>query len=268
MITQVCNLSCQGCTNFSDLRHTGYVTWNQGQRWIESWLDRITIPDFGIMGGEPLINPEWQAWVQGVRDLMPDAQIRFTTNGLLLHKHPDIMNFFEHIGNVVFKITVHVVDADLEQKILQIQSSKNWYPVLEHGIQRWSSKNRLRLQINRPQVFYQTYQGTFDRMLPYNSDPQQAFEICVQKTCPLLHNGRIYKCSTSALTPEILQRYHSSCMDQWLPYQDPGLDAQCSQQELQRFIDNFGHAHAMCGQCPSKAHGHSKLDHMATVQFK
>jgi organic radical activating enzyme len=268
MITQVCNLSCQGCTNFSDLRHTGYVTWSQGSAWIESWLSRISIPDFGIMGGEPMINPEWQDWVQGVRDLMPNAQIRFTTNGLLLHKHPEIMDFFEHIGNTVFKITVHVSDPDLEQKIKQIQSSKDWNPVQEYGIQRWVTKNNLRLQINRPSVFYQTYQGTLDSMRPHNSDPKQAFEICVQKTCPLLYQGRIYKCSTSALTLEILKRHHNPYMQQWLPYQDLGLDAECSSQALEQFVNNFGQVNRICGQCPSKTHVHSKLDHLSTVQFK
>ena len=27
MATQACNLSCEGCTNYSDLNHNGYITW-------------------------------------------------------------------------------------------------------------------------------------------------------------------------------------------------------------------------------------------------
>jgi molybdenum cofactor biosynthesis enzyme MoaA len=92
MITQVCNLSCTGCTNYSDLQHEGYVPWSQGRTWLEAWLERIDIPDFGIMGGEPLINPEVNMWIQGVRDLLPTSQIRFTTNGILLHKNLDIVD--------------------------------------------------------------------------------------------------------------------------------------------------------------------------------
>ena len=83
MITQTCQLSCLGCTNYSDLRHSGYIKWKDGKRDLEQWLERIDIPDFGIMGGEPLINPEVIQWLIGVRELMPDSQIRFTTNGLL-----------------------------------------------------------------------------------------------------------------------------------------------------------------------------------------
>jgi organic radical activating enzyme len=97
MITQSCNLSCLGCTNYSDLRHAGYVPWSQGKQQIQAWLDRINIQEFGIIGGEPLINPEWREWVSGSRELMPEAQLRFTTNGLLLDRVPDMIDFFESI---------------------------------------------------------------------------------------------------------------------------------------------------------------------------
>jgi organic radical activating enzyme len=268
MITQVCNLSCHGCTNFSDLKHTGYVTWNQGQSWLQSWVSRIEILDFGIMGGEPMINPEWQQWVAGVRELMPDAQIRFTTNGLLLHRCPDILNFFEHIGNVVFKISVHVQDDELENTIKNFQTSRPWEEVEEHGIKRWRTKNNLRFQLNRPDWFYKTFRGTYQDMLPYDSDPIQAFDACVQQTCPLLHNGHIYKCSTSALTAEILKRHKNTHWDQWHQYLDTGIYPDCSELQLQAFLNNFGRHNAICGQCPTAAHTESKLNHYQTVVFK
>lgn len=268
MITQVCNLSCQGCTNFSDLKHSGYVTWSQGRTWLENWLTRIHIPDFGIMGGEPLINPEWQQWVLGVRNLLPQAQIRFTTNGLLLSRYPDIVDFLQDIGNVVFKISVHVNNAELEDQIKQIQQKYAWQTVTEFGISRWKTDNNLRFQINRPQWFYKTFLGDYNNMQPHNSVPAQAFEICVQQTCPLLHQGRIYKCSTSALTSEIVDRFSTVDRTAWAPYQDPGIDSNCNDHQLTEFIDNFGQPHAMCGQCPSKQHAHSKLHHLSTVDIK
>ena len=63
MITQVCNLSCQGCTNYSDLQHQGYLSWHQGHDWFRAWQQRLELPDIGVMGGEPLINPEWREWL-------------------------------------------------------------------------------------------------------------------------------------------------------------------------------------------------------------
>lgn len=268
MITQVCNLSCQGCTNFSDLKHSGYVPWAQGQIWLEDWISRVNILDFGIMGGEPLINPDWKEWIAGVRNLLPHAQIRFTTNGLLLSKHPDLLDFLESVGNVVFKISVHTPTAELEESIVKIQQSRPWQSVTEFGINRWRTNNNLRFQINRPEWFYKTFLGDYANMQPHHSNPVDAFATCVQQTCPLLYNGRLYKCSTSALTPDILKRYNPPDINQWQPYYDPGIDSNCTAEQLSSFLANFGKPHAICGQCPTQGSHSSKLHHLSTVSIK
>lgn len=239
MITQACNISCQGCTNYSDLKHSGYVPWSVGKHWIESWLDRIDISDFGIMGGEPLINPEYLQWVQGCRQLLPHAQLRFTTNGLLLHKHPDLLAQLIDLGNVVFKISVHVNDSTLEQQIKKIFNSRNWQPTLEFGIQRWSTDNNTRFQINRPLKFIKTFKGSYANMTPHNSNPIDAFDLCIQKTCPLLYQGKIFKCSTAGLLQPILTRFNNA-NPQWEPYIDHGIANDCTDSELAEFLDNFG----------------------------
>ena len=87
MAIQSCNLSCVGCTNYSDLIHKGYVSWNSIENDLKEWLEVIDIEDFGIMGGEPLLNPEIEQWIIGIRKLLPNSRIRFTTNGLKLHKN-------------------------------------------------------------------------------------------------------------------------------------------------------------------------------------
>jgi organic radical activating enzyme len=266
MITQVCNLSCQGCTNYSDLPHSGYKTWNQGKLELEAWLSRLDILDFGIMGGEPLINPEWKQWLQGTRQLMPQAQIRFTTNGLLLHKFPDIIDLFESVGNVVFKVTVHVANRELETMIESIKKARAWTPVVEHGIARFCGPNNLRLQINRPKSFLKTFKNSYADMMPWNSDPNDAFALCCQKTCPLLHNGRIYKCSTAGLLSETLARFRNPNYEHWLPFLDNGIGPTDTDEDLELFCQNFGHANPICGQCPSQSH--DMIDHTSNVIFK
>ena len=176
MITQVCNLSCVGCTNYSDLYHKGYITWDQGKQQLEKWLDIIDIPDFGIMGGEPLINPQVKKWLVGVRELMPASQIRFTTNGLLIPKHTDIINLMHDLGNIVFKITVHTPEnKQLLNIIDNIFSNYKWVTVNEFGITRWKTSNNLRLQINYPTKFLKTFKGNYSNMMPFNSDPTESF---------------------------------------------------------------------------------------------
>lgn len=266
MITQSCNLSCHGCTNYSDLKHSGYVTWDQGHEWISSWLERIDIPDFGIIGGEPLINPDLESWLLGVRALLPTSQIRLTTNGLLLHKHPSLIKLLNTIGNCVFKITVHVDDQQLEHYISEIFSANHWEPVLEYGISRWKNSNNVRFQINRPELFLKTYRNSYNNMMPHHSDAADAFASCIQQTCPLLYQGRLYKCSTSALLQDTLNRFDRPNWSQWEQYIESGVGYSDSDQELLEFVNNFSRPHARCAQCPGSQV--TPIEHRITVMRK
>lgn len=269
MITQVCNLSCLGCTNYSDLKHAGYVSWQEGKQWLDRWLKKIDILDFGIMGGEPLINPEYKDWLIGVRELLPHSQIRFTTNGLLLHQHPELIDLMYELGNVSFKITVHVNDSKLENSIQQIFDRYNWKPVTEHGIDRWITGNNFRFHVKRPQIFLKTYQNDYNNMMPWNSSPEQAFKYCIQQTCPLLHQGLIYKCSTSGLLNQTLLKMAPQNIEHWQKYLTPGISPDCDHEVLTKFVNNFGKHHSQCGQCPDFAQfPQSQIDHYHKVEFK
>ena len=268
MITQVCNLSCTGCTNYSDLVHRGYVPWQEGKQQILQWLERINIEEFGIMGGEPMINPEWQSWLAGVRMLLPDARLRFTTNGLLLHKYPDIVDLLEDIGNVTFKITIHVNDDQLNNCIDEIFSARSWTPVTEFGINRWQGPSGLRFQINRPEIFTKTYQNSYHDMKPWHSQPSAAFDNCCQQTCPLLYNGRIYKCSTAGLLKSTLERFSWPNQQEWQQYIDDGIGVNDADADVQQFVDNFGLPARICGQCPTAADTISQLSHVINVRRK
>jgi sulfatase maturation enzyme AslB (radical SAM superfamily) len=265
MITQVCNLSCAGCTNYSDLNHRGHISWVQGREWIAPWLERITIPDFGIFGGEPLLNPEVDLWISGIRDLLPAAQIRFTTNGTLLRKKREVIKQLSEMGNCVFKITVHQPDPDLEDLIQEILNSYPWESVVEYGIKRYKTGNNFRFQINRPQTFIKTFRGSYQDMLPHNSDPANAFGICCQQTCPLLYQGRIYKCSSNGLLSDTLLKFDNPNFEDWVKYLDPGIGINSPDDEILQFIDNFGKPHQICGMCPSVTDMGAKLDHAKTV---
>lgn len=268
MTNQSCNLACHGCTNYSDLRHSGYVTWAQGKEQISNWLHRIDIPDFGIMGGEPLMNPDIEKWIIGIRELLPNAQIRFTTNGLLLSKKFHVIKLLEEIGNCVFKITVHVDNDILNENIQRVYHAYEWQDITEFGIQRHTTGNDFRFHVKRPTQFFKTYQGTYDSMMPHNSDPVQAFDLCIQQTCPLLYNGMIYKCSTAGLLKDTLQKVGNPNSGHWQPYMIDGLSPDCDDAELWSFINNFGKPHAMCRQCPTKNNSDSIVNHLENVAVK
>lgn len=265
MLTQVCNLSCLGCTNYSDLKFSSYVPWDQGKQDLSAWLEKIDIPDFGLIGGEPLINPEVREWIRGVRDLMPSSQIRFTTNGLLLDKHFDVVDLLKDIDNSVLKITVHIDDSRIDSAIERIFDRYAFEPVIEYGIKRWKSGN-FRFQINRPERFTKSYQGDFPNITPHDSNPADAFSVCCQQQCPLLYNSAIYKCSTSGLLPDLLTKLDNTDSS-WRPYvdlSDSSISLDSTPEEINQFINNFGLPHRICRMCPETA----DVNHMATVTFK
>jgi len=268
MVTQACNLSCVGCTNYSDVPHKGYVSWADLKTQLTQWLTVIDIPDFGIMGGEPLLNPEIQDILLGVRELMPDSQIRFTTNGKLLYRHERLLDLIHSMGNVVFKISVHQPDAKLERTIGKIRRKFSWTPVTEYGIDRWVTGDNIRLQINRPTEFIKTYRNTYHNMLPYDSVPADSFDLCIQKTCPLLHAGRIYKCSTQALLPEILHKAGDPNLDQWSPYISAGLSPDSDAQEILQFVNNFGKPQSACRMCPDAQDHEARVPHQINVSVQ
>lgn len=268
MATQACNLSCLGCTNYSDLTQKGFLTWPDAKNQIEPWLERVNINDFGIIGGEPLLNPTIKDWIYGVRELMPTAQIRFTTNGLLLHKHLDIVDDLMSIGNCVFKISIHTESKRTESIVDYLFKKYEWSNVNEFGIDRFKTGNNVRFQINKPTVFLKSFKNNYENMLPYSSNPTDAFDICCQKTCPLLYNGKIYKCSTSALLKDTLSRVNNPNSEQWEPFLVEGLDPDCSQQSLQNFVNNFGRANKICSMCPTTNDKNSQIVHFENVSNK
>lgn len=268
LATNVCNLSCLGCTTYSDLDHRGYLSWAEAKSQLDPWLARLDITAIGFIGGEPLINPDLRNWLTGLREIMPHCQIRFVTNGILLDKHWWLIDALDHTGNAVLKISYHLSDPALDQTIERIFQSRAWKPIHEFGIDRWISPSGLRLQITKPTRFIKTFQGNYHNMSPHSSRPHEAFAICVQQQCPLLLNGVLYKCGTAGLVGSILARHGWPNLDQWRPYLGTGLAADCQQDDLERFVDNFGRPHAICSQCPSQRDTQSMIDHTKTVTFK
>jgi organic radical activating enzyme len=268
VLLRPCNLSCTGCTTYSDLKWSGYTTWAQGREEIEPWTRRLDIEAWGTMGGEPLMNPEIRDWVLGMRQLVPRAQIRLVTNGLLLERNWDLVEMLERMGNTVLKISVHVDNDRIEQMIDRIQSTWQWQAVTEFGINRWKRDNGFRFQVNRPTKFYKTFLNNYEDMAPHDNFPGDAFKVCVQQRCPLLFQGLLYKCGTAALTEQLLDRFDRPNWEQWKPYLGTGLSPDCNQSELESFIENFGKPHKICRQCPTDHDIGSQIDHKVTVKFK
>jgi len=271
IVTQVCNLVCTGCSTYSDLPHKGYKTWDTGKEEILPWLERVKFEHYGIMGGEPLINPRIKDWLVGIRELMPETTIRFPVNGTLLHKHYDLIDLLHELGNVIFKITVHKDDIQTEKNIKYVFDRFNWESIHEFGVDRYKTTNNFKFQINKPKEFFMTFKNKYKNAEPYNSNPEDAFEVCHQKQCPLLHNGRIYKCSTSGLMEGVLEKFNNPNYDKWAPYwnnnKNGSIGLNSCDREIDAFVSNIEKPHTTCQQCPSER-DLIRINHLQSVEFR
>ena len=265
-VNQACNLACKGCSTFSDLKWQGYFTWEEGRSWLLPWIDKVDLPAIGFMGGEPLMNPTIKQWIFGVRELLPHAQLRFVTNGTLLHKHWDVFELLRELGNSVFKITYHLSDPKLDACIDKIMNDYEWENVEEFGISRWLEKDKnFRFQLTKPESFVQVFKNDYNNMMPFDSDPGEAFSSCCQQRCPILYKGKIYKCGHLAYLPELLDRFNRPNFEMWQPALGHGHKPT---DDMSAFANNFGKPHSVCKICPTNADTEQFIDHKMHVDRK
>lgn len=89
-ITDKCNLNCAYCCHYAPIADSYYVKELQFYEDI-SRLSVLTnsgkkLGTLGILGGEPLLHPQFIEFCIYSRMLLPYSRIRVTTNGLLLNK--------------------------------------------------------------------------------------------------------------------------------------------------------------------------------------
>jgi len=265
-VNQACNLSCKGCSTFSDLKWSGYFTWEEGRSWLVPWIGKVHLPAIGYMGGEPLLNPTIKEWIRGVKKLLPDAQQRFVTNGTLIQKHWDVFHLLRDIGNSVFKITYHLSTPALDEAIDRIFQKYEWKKVTEFGIDRWlEPSTNFRFQINKPNTFVQVFKNDYKNMAPFNSNPVEAFDACCQQRCPLLYKGKIYKCGHLAYLPELLDRFDRPNYDLWEKALGYGYSPE---DDMKAFANNFGKPHKICSICPTNKDTKQFVAHKNHVEIK
>jgi hypothetical protein len=74
----------------------------------------------GILGGEPMLNPEFMQWTSGLLALWPHTPLNILTNGTQLHRWPELYQIMlDNRDRMRLKITIHglTIKHDTIQKI-------------------------------------------------------------------------------------------------------------------------------------------------------
>ncbi len=186
-LTDHCNLNCKGCGHYCPIAPPMYADIDEyrydlrGLKLHFSHISRIR-----LMGGEPLLHPHPATFIISTREIFPQSDIRFVTNGILLDRaRPD---FWE-----ACRETATVIDLTL-------------YPLFRDRAPEWRSLCRSQeVQLNMSREI-QTFFAHMN--LEGSSDGPAAFRVCKSHfVCPFLRNGRIYTCAIPALVPFFNDRF-------------------------------------------------------------
>jgi organic radical activating enzyme len=108
-ITNVCNLNCTDCNRYNSYAFTGHQRWNDHADTYEKWSKILNISnEIAILGGEPLLVPDFLDWMHGIAKLWPNNSIRIITNGTQLHRWPTLyQELLKYCGRIYLEINEH-----------------------------------------------------------------------------------------------------------------------------------------------------------------
>jgi hypothetical protein len=196
-VVEHCNLTCKRCGHFSPIAPPAFSDPDAFARDIQQLATHFsTITRIRLLGGEPLLHPEPEAFVSAVRRVFPTTDIRIVTNGTRLKGMPER-----------FWMECRRAGASLDWSL---------YPIMETArteIERLCARQGVTLNVNRTTSFLAGINPRGD------SDPQQAMDYCrSQFYCPFLGKSKLYVC---ALPPTA--HYYNEKFGRSIP-DDPGID--------------------------------------------
>tara|TARA_R110000822_G_scaffold12096_11_gene43664 strand:+ start:620 stop:1510 length:891 start_codon:yes stop_codon:yes gene_type:complete len=260
-ITNVCNLTCDGCNRYNNYKFSGWQSWDEAEPILTKWAEKIDIRHPVILGGEPLLNPDIVKWIKGVNKLWPDhsgTQVQSNGTridcvkglyealdpeanrwlGISIHNPNDRDEIFARIRNFLGPTTVATQDK------VQIGSDYQFINDSKIQIHAWMSDKFVQSNIMEVDGKYTLYQ----------SNPAVAHENCTFRRFKNYHmiHGKIYKCGPAALMPEFDDQNHFDISDEdrilLHSYKPLTIDEFDTRGE--EFINNIDNQIDQCKFCP------------------
>lgn len=124
-ITNVCNFNCTDCNRGNNFNFKGHQRWDEYQDAVRAWSTRLQPDKIGILGGEPMMNPDFEKWLINIANLWPESRIKIITNGSQFNRWPKLYEIMaETNGRMQIKVNCHNIDY----RDHLIQTIENFYP--------------------------------------------------------------------------------------------------------------------------------------------
>lgn len=288
-ITNVCNLTCNGCNRFNNHDFRGWQRWSDYESDYRRWGQLTELTAATIMGGEPFLNPTLGDWISGINDIF-GIEVQVLTNGTRFRQSKHLYNKFlfqsqknqcqNHIGVSLHDISqLSQLYADIEYFL---QSPIRVLPK-GYADNTWNSDYQIEDANGVTINIYVVDQFTNSSIIPiwkiagannkinfrqgqiasfklHHSDPIVAHNNCAFAQFKSYHfiRGRLYKCGPVALMPEFDQqhRLEISESDRKLlsSYRSLGIDN--FESYSQEFFDKLDHFIPQCKFCPDNSETH------------
>lgn len=207
-----CNLKCIGCTHYSPLADEHFTDVNVFENDMNMLSKKLRFERIRLLGGEPLLHPQINKFIEITRENFPKARIFICTNGILLPSMDE--EFWETCrrNNILFDMSRYTVNYSMVPKYAKLIRSKglkvNW---VHKGQKMWVFHNPLG-----------------------NSNEKIAFERCAIKyyRVIILREGKIYICPKTAYL-DIYNKFFKLNIPR-----DKGKSIyKCSAKEIVKYLD-------------------------------
>jgi len=248
-ITHNCNLSCQGCSHFTNHGHNWFVDIKTLSKWYSYWNKRISLRSMSILGGEPLLHKNVIDIIYLTKDMWQqpkDSYFEIVTNGILLdrEKHKELPKALIDT-NCTLSLSLHStksISLEYDQKIRKTLSI----------IKEWKNEYGIKIYVHDSVTGWdRAYKGFGINSEPFeDNDPEESWNNCVgDQECFQLYNGNIYKCCLTAYLPLQKEKYGTLLSEKWDPYlKYIPLTPDCSDEEIVEFFDRK--CEPVCAMCP------------------
>jgi len=256
MVTTSCDLACPGCDRFIDYDHPWHEDLQELKSNMFEWGSRLDPDNFTIIGGEPLIHPGIYDIIKHSRHCFDHARIEIYSNGFFLPKRDKLLDILLENQPAKISITLHNRDTAIRQKI---EDNIRKYiikdlPWVEEENHIWRYQD-VELEVSDPtQGGWYDYRQNLNGVLkPWNDrDAESSYHNCSANIYPIIYKNKLYKCPPISMLRTHAEKYNMLDDKDWEPYlKYEGLDVNCSEYELNGFINNIFHPHPICEMCPA-----------------
>lgn len=174
-VAEHCNLNCKFCSMFCGLvKNPVFLDYDETKRGLLELKKYIQhVKKFRLVGGEPLLNPKLEKFIDLVREIYPYTDIRLISNGILVKDMDETLIQSIVRNHVTFIVTGYQPLMEQHEEIHKFLKSKG----IQHSIE--------------PPVI------EFQKIYDYRGlgNPEYNFQTCSWKrNCATLYGGKLAPC--------------------------------------------------------------------------